>query len=404
MNTAAHFNIDPAPLDRAIDPHTRTVLDLLLYFRIPTRIVGGAVRDLLLGKEPRDIDLVADADPAVLIYLFEGHGIPVDLGGIQHGTVKAVFGHGDSKEKVDVSSLGYRIQRHGHHFEAGGTHSWRVDSELRDLTINSMSMSLAGELYDPFGGFRDLQAGVVRFVGDPAQRIQEDYLRILRLYRFTGRFGKEVDEDARRAVAKHRAGLDSISVERVWSEMRRIISGPQGPHMVNELYDNLWGIKVIGDKWPTCEDMEEVHARTRNPVALMAVGWVDFAPSRLAEWKASREEIDMCSYLSNYLVHAGACQNDPFREMAVNNISREWALELAAIQNINPLEMAMLASWQVPVFPINGNDLIAQGAQPGKLLGSMLKQAKNHWADSNFQSSKQDLLDWVITEFDIKQE
>ena len=364
------------------------------------RFVGGCVRDTLLGVTPHDVDLHTDATPQEAAAIYERLKLRWIPTGIAHGTITVVL----DDDTYEITSLRRDVSTDGRHAVVQYTRDWKVDLQRRDFTINSMSMSLAGELYDPFGGFRDLQAGVVRFVGDPAQRIQEDYLRILRLYRFTGRFGKEVDEDAHRSAVAHRAGLDSISVERVWSEMRRIISGPQGPHMVNELYDNLWGIKVIGDKWPTCEDMEEVHARTRNPVALMAVGWVDFAPSRLAEWKASREEIDMCSYLSNYLVHAGACQNDPFREMAVNNISREWALELAAIQNINPLEMAMLASWQVPVFPINGNDLIAQGAQPGKLLGSMLKQAKNHWADSNFRSSKQDLLDWVITEFNIKQE
>jgi tRNA nucleotidyltransferase/poly(A) polymerase len=188
MNTAAHFHIDPAPLDRAIDPHTRTVLDLLLYFRIPTRIVGGAVRDLLLGKEPRDIDLVADADPAVLIYLFEGHGIPVDLGGIQHGTVKAVFGHGDSKEKVDVSSLGYRIQRHGHHFEAGGTHSWRVDSELRDLTINSMSMDTHGRVYDYLNGARDLRNQTVRMAPHSQDSFVLDPNSIMRYFKAVSMF------------------------------------------------------------------------------------------------------------------------------------------------------------------------------------------------------------------------
>ena len=364
------------------------------------RFVGGCVRDTLLGVTPHDVDLHTDATPQEAAAIYERLKLRWIPTGIAHGTITVVL----DDDTYEITSLRRDVSTDGRHAVVQYTRDWKVDLQRRDFTINSMSMSLAGELYDPVGGFRDLQAGVVQFVGDPAQRIQEDYLRILRLYRFTGRFGKEVDQHARRAVAQHRNGLDSISVERVWSEMRRIISGPQGPHMVNELYDDLWGIEVIGSFNPRCADIKVVYARTVNPITLMAVGWGAFAPDRLAQWKASRDEIDMCSYLSNYLVHAGACQNDPFREMAVNNISREWALELAAIQNINPLEMAMLASWQVPVFPINGNDLIAQGAQPGKLLGNMLKQAKNHWADSNFQSSKQDLLDWVITEFNIKQE
>tara|TARA_B110000503_G_C6869932_1_gene298213 strand:+ start:76 stop:489 length:414 start_codon:yes stop_codon:yes gene_type:complete len=137
----------------------------------------------------------------------------------------------------------------------------------------------------------------------------------------------------------------------------------------------------------------------------MATGWKHYAPSLLTYWKASRDEIDLCQYLVNFGdMRKRKNKVDPFREMAVNNISREWALELAAIQNLNSLERAMLATWKVPECPVNGDDLIAQGVQPGKLLGRMLKQAKNYWADGNFQSSKQDLLDWVITKFNIKQE
>ena len=364
------------------------------------RFVGGCVRDTLLGQTPHDVDLHTDATPEEATAIYQNLDLRWIPTGIDHGTVTVVL----ADKTYEITSLRRDVSTDGRRAVVEYTRDWMVDLERRDFTINSMSMGLEGDLYDPFNGHADLQAGVVKFVGDPSQRIQEDYLRILRLYRFTGRFGKEVDADARRAVAKHRAGLDSISVERVWSEMRRIISGPQGPTMVDELYDDLYGIEVMGSFWPRCNDIKDVYSRTRNPITLMAVGWGAFAPDRLAQWKASRDEIDMCSYLSNYLVNAGACQNDPFREMAVDNISREWALELAAIQNISPLERDMLAYWQVPVFPINGNDLIARGVKPGKLLGSMLKQAKNHWADSNFPSSKQDLLDWVITEFNIKQE
>lgn len=188
MNTAAHLRIDRTALDRAIDPHTRKVLNLLSYFRIPTRIVGGAVRDLLLDKEPRDIDLVADADPTVLIYLFEAHGIPVDIGGIQHGTVKAVFGHGDSTEKVDVSSLGYRIKRHGHRFVGGGTHSWKIDSELRDLTINSMSMDTEGRVFDYLNGARDLRNQTVRMAPHSKDSFVLDPNSIMRYFKAVSMF------------------------------------------------------------------------------------------------------------------------------------------------------------------------------------------------------------------------
>jgi hypothetical protein len=351
------------------------------------RLVGGCVRDALLGHVPNDIDLHTDATPEEATAIYERLKLRWIPTGMDHGTVTVVL----ANITYEITSLRKDVSTDGRRAVVEYTRDWAVDAQRRDFTMNSMSMSLEGELFDPFGGFRDLQAGIVRFVGDPAQRIQEDYLRILRLYRFTGRFGKEVDEDARRAVAKHRKGLDSISVERVWSEMRRIISGPQGPAMVNELYDNLWGIKVIGDKWPICEIMEEVHARTRNPVALMAVGWADFAPMRLAEWKASREEIDMCIYLVNTIrTFCGKC--NPFREMALYNVSREWALELAAVQNMDPLERAMLETWEVPLFPVSGNDLMQLGMRPSPEIGRVIRRLRETWADSGYSSTKDALL------------
>ena len=149
--------IDPSRVQQAIDPSSAEVLRLLKKYHIAHRIVGGAVRDLLLGKQPRDIDIVVDADPSTLIYIFEAHDIPADVGGIVHGTVKAVFGTGNAEQKVDVSSLGYRIHRHGDRLHTERTHNWATDSRLRDLTINSMSMDLDGTVHDYTGGYEDLQ-------------------------------------------------------------------------------------------------------------------------------------------------------------------------------------------------------------------------------------------------------
>jgi tRNA nucleotidyltransferase/poly(A) polymerase len=166
MTTVAH--IDPSRVAQALDQPTQTVVNLLKRYHIPHRIVGGAVRDLLLGKEPRDIDLVVDADPSTLIYIFGAHDIPQDLSGIVHGTVKAVFGSGKAEQKVDVSSLGYRIHRHGNRLETDRTHNWATDSKLRDLTINSMSMDMDGTVYDYTGGYDDLQNSRIR-IGQKAR-------------------------------------------------------------------------------------------------------------------------------------------------------------------------------------------------------------------------------------------
>lgn len=190
MNLKPVAQIDTQTLEGVMDPHTKHVLSLLQKFRIPVRIVGGAVRDLLLNKQPRDIDLVADADPTALIYIFQGHGIPVDTGGIVHGTVKAVFGSGDSEAKVDVSSLGYRIRRHGHQLLMGGTHSWKKDSELRDLTINSMSMDPHGRVFDYTGGLKDLGSQTIRMGLHSEDSFVLDPNTIMRYFKAVSMFDK----------------------------------------------------------------------------------------------------------------------------------------------------------------------------------------------------------------------
>ena len=180
--------LDAQKLKSVVDEHTHAVIDLLQKFRIPVRIVGGAVRDMLLNRTPRDIDLVADADPSTLIYIFDTHGIDVDYGGIVHGTVKAVFGSGSNQQKVDVSSLGWRIRAGAQGVESAGTHSWAKDSALRDLTINSMSMSMDGTVYDYCGGIEDLKNQTVRMGPDSQHSFVHDPNGIMRYFRAVSMF------------------------------------------------------------------------------------------------------------------------------------------------------------------------------------------------------------------------
>jgi len=376
-------------------PTTPKLLELGNEFRkqgFGLRFVGGCVRDTLLGQTPYDVDLHTDATPEEATRIYERLELRWIPTGIDHGTITVVL----DSETYEITSLRRDVSTDGRRAVVEYTRDWRADAERRDFTINSMSMSLDGELYDPFDGLRDLRGGVVRFVGDPYERIQEDYLRILRLYRFTGRFGKEVDEDARRAATYRRAGLDSISVERVWSEMRRIISGPQGPSMVNELYNDLGDIKVLGQKCPDFLDLHDAHSRTKDPVSLMAVGWKLYAPHLLTEWKASRDEIDQCRYLAG-MFKGYKRDADPYREMAVYNISRKWALELAAIMDMEPLHRAVLETWEVPTFPVSGYDLIRAGMKPGPLYKVTLDRLRLKWADSGYTMSREELMKHVTT-------
>ncbi len=182
------YKFPQSDVDAILDPHTRSVIRLLQAAKIPVRIVGGAVRDMLRNQAPRDVDLVADAGPSMLIYLFQAHDWSVDTGGIQHGTVKVVFGSGDAEQKVDVSSLGYRISRHGHDYRVRRTHSWEVDSGLRDLTINAMSMDLQGQVYDYQNGLSDLRNQIVRLGPHADDSLHLDPAGIMRYFRALSQF------------------------------------------------------------------------------------------------------------------------------------------------------------------------------------------------------------------------
>ena len=209
------------------------------------RLVGGVVRDLLLGKKPKDIDLCTECTPDKMVEIFVQENIKYIPTGLQHGTITAHLNSTD----FEITTL--RIDRvtDGRHATVEFTADWMVDAERRDLTINAMSLGFDGTLYDYFDGERHLQEKKVVFVGDPVKRIKEDYLRILRYFRFYGRIVLEADRhDAATIEAIHStaAGLERISVERIREEMNKILVGNHAPHLV-EVMCRLGVAKQIGE-------------------------------------------------------------------------------------------------------------------------------------------------------------
>ena len=200
------------------------------------RIVGGAVRDILLGIHPKDVDLGTNATPEQMIQLFKDNNIHYIETGLQHGTITAHVNNRD----FEVTTLRIDKESDGRHAKVEFTNDWKVDAERRDLTINAMSLALDGTLYDYFGGGKDLVERRVRFVGDPRLRIQEDYLRILRYFRFYGRIVERADShdpDTLTVIREKSAGLKSISVERIWMEVSKILTGNHTPSLIRKIYE-----------------------------------------------------------------------------------------------------------------------------------------------------------------------
>ena len=385
----AQGNLEVNPAAPLTTPALLELRDAFQLAGFGLRLVGGCVRDALLGYVPNDIDLHTDATPEEATAIYERLKLRWIPTGMDHGTVTVVL----NDVTYEITSLREDVVTDGRRAVVRYTRDWAVDAARRDFTINSMSMTLDGELFDIFGGARDLREGRVRFVGYPDTRIQEDYLRILRWYRFTARFGKEYDADALAAVRRHRAGLSTISVERIWSEIKQIITGPKGVSTV----DDMWRAQLMagfagfprGAPWYGHPQVPPVPDTT-NPVTLMVYMWRGEVPGVLKHWKASREEIDLAQYLAH--PDRDWKGKNPFREMAVHGVSREWARELAALQNMDVFERAVLDTWEVPEFPVTGYDLIQMGMRPGPDYGVTLDRLRNLWADSGYTATKEELL------------
>lgn len=218
------------------------------------RLVGGVVRDLLLNKNPKDVDIATECRPDVMMKLFEANGIRYIPTGVQHGTVTAHI----HQKNYEVTTL--RIDRvtDGRHAVVEFTEDWKEDAERRDLTINAMSLDLQGNLYDYFSGQQHLAEKKVVFVGDARKRICEDFLRILRYFRFYGRISPSPDlhdPATLEAIRETAEGLTAISVERVWQEMGKILQGNHAPHLLSVMYE-LQVARHIGE-WREKEGRRE---------------------------------------------------------------------------------------------------------------------------------------------------
>src|SRR5579863_1600834 len=202
---------------------TRRLLRALARNGVSARFVGGAVRDAVLGRPVSDIDLATPVPPERIQEILEAAGIKVVPTGIAHGTVTAVV----PPRHFEITTLRIDVEPQGRRARVAFTDDWRADALRRDFTINALSLDPQGNLFDYVGGIADAKARRVRFVGDAETRIREDVLRLLRYYRFQAQLGfKRADRAARAACRALAPLLPTLSAERVWSELRKLLAAP----------------------------------------------------------------------------------------------------------------------------------------------------------------------------------
>ena len=204
-------------------PGTRAVLAALSAEGAAPRFVGGCVRDAVLGRPVKDIDIATPDPPERVLALIERAGLKAVPTGLAHGTVTAM----SRGRPFEVTSLRIDVETYGRHAKVAFTDDWQADAARRDLTINALSCAPDGRIFDYFGGLEDLRAGRVRFVGDPRERIREDYLRLLRFFRFHAHYGRGTPDPEGLAAAGELAPEGAgLSGERVRAELLRILAAP----------------------------------------------------------------------------------------------------------------------------------------------------------------------------------
>ena len=356
------------------DPALLAVLDALPG----ARLVGGCVRDAIAGREVADVDLATPEPPDAVVGALSAAGLRSVPTGLAHGTVTAVSGG----RGFEVTTLRRDESTDGRHAEVAWTDDWREDAARRDFTFNAMSMARDGQVWDYFGGLADLRAGQVRFVGDAAARIAEDYLRIPRFFRFHARYGHGApDPAALQAIRGGVPGLSRLSSERVWSELKRILSTPDPCGSVL-LMQELGVLQALLPGAPPDGLLRLVAAGAPPDPLLRLEALHPGAGADLAErLRISASERDRLLALSGPAPHPSMDDNAlrrlladappgaiPARAWLAGDGGPDWA----ALQE-------RLARLPRPVFRLEGRDALALGVPPGPAVGALLRAVRDWW-------------------------
>lgn len=361
------------------------------------RFVGGCVRDALLGRAVRDLDIATDQRPETVVRLVEAAGLKAVPTGIDHGTITAVV----KGKPFEVTTLRLDVETDGRHAVVAFTDDWVEDARRRDFTFNALYCDPDGTVYDPVDGLDDLRAGKVRFIGDAYQRIDEDALRILRFFRFHAWFGKDpLDEEGLRACADRRGGLDRLSVERIRAEMLRLLEAPAPGRALRVMAEADILRHVLPEAVPPDCLERLIELDVADPLLRLAslTGRRAGELSGLADrWKLSgRDKARLrCMAAGEAAVPAGLTDEEAraqlywlgrerFRDLAL----LDWAADGHDRQRL----ISLADQWATPAFPVRGADLLDQGIPAGERMGALLRTLERQWVEEGFEPSRADLL------------
>ncbi len=356
----------------------------------PIYFVGGCVRDSLLGLEVRDIDLATPLQPTEVQSTLEAAGVQVVPTGIAHGTVTAI----SNGRPLEITTFRRDVATDGRRATVAFTSVLAEDAARRDFTMNALYVDPEGQIIDPIDGYADLKAGHVRFIGKPGDRICEDYLRVLRFFRFNAWFEKRgIDQDGLAACAEHAEGIETLSRERIGGEMRRLLAAPDPAPAMASMAACGALIRALPGADATllapvvaAEETLGIAPDWRRRLAALS----GENPERAL--RLSRAEDRFLSSVRKTLEHASSPAERAYRfgqDAALAAILIEHASlgQHPAASLLQAVKMGSEAT-----FPVSAHDLLNAGQSPGPHLGSLLQVLEESWISSDFHKTKQELM------------
>lgn len=393
-----------APQPWMTSPAARRVMDALDATRPGSaRFVGGCVRNALLGEPVADIDIATQLTPDRVEQAMHKAGVAVHPTGVEHGTLTVVA----DRQPFEVTTLRRDVTTDGRRATVAFTEDWAEDAQRRDFRMNALYAARDGEVFDPSGGgLDDIAHRRIIFVGDPETRIREDYLRILRFFRFHAWYGRgDPDAAGLAACSKLKSGLDDISAERIWMETKKLLAARdpltamqamQASSVFSQIFPQARGLDLL----TSLVALELGQNIAPDPmVRFLSLFWKDArAVHAIAnQLKMSNEERQRLNWAAkdDTPIRAGMSAQDMRRSVYEigagvfrDRVLLQWAGDGAAWAQI----YADAGEWERPVMPVSGDDLLERNVTEGPAIGEALRRLESAWIDSDFTLDKQALL------------
>lgn len=393
------MKINPEDHDWLTAPETQHVMAALG----DARFVGGCVRNSLLQQPISDIDIATPLLPEEVIERLALAGMRYAPTGIDHGTITAIVGN----ETFEITTLRRDVTTDGRRATVAFTGEWLEDAQRRDFTMNAIYMEADGTIYDPVGGVGDLRRRQVRFIGDARARLQEDFLRALRFFRFHTFYGEGAfDGVALAAIYSLRAGLQSLSGERIQSEVLKLLSAPEPVDAVMSMdkvgiWDEIIGEPINLARFEHLVQIERDHHFESDALLRLtaltlkstevATEW-RFSNAMKARMKDARLNIPASTHNAKRMLYQHG------KEAFIDSVKLAWAAEDDENRVFWMSMLSLAANWEIPKFPITGKKILAAGVKPGPAVGRMLAKLEMQWIEAEFPEEFDTYLMAAITE------